>query len=326
MISLEIYKKSGTHVILNKTHLFIDPLSYLDADYIFVSHAHGDHINIRVLEDFSQPIYMSFPTWEILKERSKKDFIQQNNIHFVNNGDEFKLNGIKIQVFDAGHCIGSLQFKITYKQKVIIYTGDFCLEPRMGMQKGTIIKGKNAILITDSTYADKKYVFPTRLEIYRDILKWTDSVLKTHNTAIIFARKLGTGQELTNLINNSTLNCDICVHPSIFYHNLIHDNYYPLGNFVYQRNPFDRSLDDYFVSKTQKLKCKKVCLLPIFLYNKNYLPKLKKRYNPGAIAICTGWALTQHFSVKSFALTSHADHRNIQHYFTESRAKELRYF
>ncbi|NVM28356.1 MAG: hypothetical protein HWN65_05905 [Candidatus Helarchaeota archaeon] len=323
---MEIYRKSGTHIILNNHHLFIDPLSHQDSDIGLVSHAHGDHVKIQSLEKFSQPIYMSRPTLEIINERSRKEFNKRKNIRIVENGDVIELNGIKIQVFDAGHCIGSLQFRISYKQKKIIYTGDFCIEARMGMQKGSILEGKNGTLITDSTYSDRKYVFPSRTDIYRDILKWIEAVLTNHNTAVIFARKLGTGQELTDLVNNSTLNCDICVHPSIFYHNLIHSNYYPLGNFQYRRNPFDKCLDDFVQEKTPKFKRKKVFLLPMFMYNKKYLPKLKNKYNTEAIAICTGWALTQNFSVQSFALSSHADHKNIQEYYVKSGAREILYF
>ena len=67
-------------------------------------------------------------------------------------------------------------------------------------------------------------------------------------------------------------------------------------------------------------------MLPIYLYNKHYLPKLRKRYKTEAMALCTGWATTQKFAVKSFALSSHADHKNIRQYFTESGAKELIFF
>jgi len=325
MILVEIYKKSGTHVILNDYHIFIDPLSHKDSDIVLISHAHADHIKLQAFDKFSQPVYLSKPTLEIICERSKREF-KKENIKLIKNGDIIKLNGISIQAYDAGHCIGSLQYKISYGQKNIIYTGDFCIEPRMGMQKGTILKGKNSVLITDSTYSDKKYIFPSRLAVYKDILKWIKSVFRTNNTAILFARKLGTGQELTDLINNSTLDCDIWVHPSIYYHNLIHNNYYPLGNFMYRRNPFDRSLEDFSHSKTPKSKRKRVYLLPIYLYNKKYLPKLRKKYKTEAMALCTGWAITQNFSVKSFALSSHADHNNIQQYFTESGAKKLLFF
>ncbi|NVM54040.1 MAG: MBL fold metallo-hydrolase [Candidatus Helarchaeota archaeon] len=322
---MEIYKKSGTHIILNKHHILIDPLANHESDIILVSHAHSDHISLRVFDKLSQPVYLSRPSLEIINERSKRES-KKENIQIIKSGDEINLNGIKIQIFDAGHCIGSLQFKISYNQQNIIYTGDFCIEPRMGMQKGVILRGKNSTLITDSTYSDKKYDFPSRMEIYRKMLKWIKSVFKIHNTAVLFARKLGTGQELTDLINKSTLNCDIYVHPSIYYHNLIHNNYYPLGNFIYRRNPFDSSLEDFTFSKTPISKRKKVYLLPIYLYNRKYLPKIRKKYKAEALAICTGWALTQHFSVQSFALSSHADHKNIQHYFTESGAKNIIYF
>lgn len=325
MILVEIYNKSGTHLILNNQHILIDPLAYKESDIVLISHAHADHINLRAFDKFTQPIYLSRPTLEIINERSKKEF-KKNNIQIVKNGDIIEVDGIKIHVFDAGHCIGSLQFKISNRQKTIIYTGDFCIEPRMGMQKGAILKGKNAILITDSTYADRKYNFPPRLTIYKNILEWVKSVLKVHPTAILFARKLGTGQELTDLINNSTLNCDLWVHPAIYYHNLIHNNYYPLGNFIYRRNPFDASLEDFSYSRSHKTKRKKVYLLPIFYYSKKYLPKLKKKYLTEAMAICTGWATTFNFAIKSFALSSHADHKNIQQYFAESGAEQICYF
>jgi hypothetical protein len=107
---------------------------------------------------------------------------------------------------------------------------------------------------------------------------------------------------------------------------MIHDNYYPLGTFQYRRNLFDRSLDDYFSSKKTRPQPRRVHLLPIHMYNSDNLPKIKEQYGTEALAICTGWALTQRFSIQSFALSSHADYINIQKYWTESGAKDLIYF
>jgi len=326
MILVEIYKKSGMHLLLNKTHLLIDPLSHQESDAVLITHAHSDHINLRVFEEFTQPIYLSQPTFEILSARSKKEFEKKENIHFLKNDDEIQIDGITIQAVNAGHCIGSLQYKISFKQHTIIHTGDFSLEPRMGMQKGVVIKGKNATLITDSTYADKKYIFPSRMKLYRDILEWLKLVLKTYKIAVLFARELGTGQELTNLISESTLNCELWVHPSIYFHNMIHNSYYPLGTFQYRRSLFDRSLDDYFSAKKTRPQPRRVHLLPIHLYKRDNLSKIKEQYGTAALAICTGWALTQRFAIQSFALSSHADYLNIQKYWAESGAHELIYF
>ncbi len=327
MIFVEIFNKSGTHIVLKKHHILIDPLANHESDIVLISHGHSDHVNIQAFKKLSQPIYLSRPTLEILNERAKTE-IKKKNIHIIKNGDRFKFNGITIQAFNAGHCIGSLQFKIRYNQEVIIYTGDFCVETRIGMQKGSILKGKNAVLITDATYSAREYDFPPRMKLYKKILKWIESVFQeqNHSTAVIFARKLGTAQELTGLINNSTLNCELWVHPSIYYHNLIHTRYYPLGNFQYRKNLFDSSLDDFLFPKGSQCKRNKVVLLPIFMYNRKYLPQIKRVFGREAIAICTGWALTEHFSVRSFALSSHADYKNIQKYKIESGAKELLYF
>jgi predicted metal-dependent RNase len=332
MIFVKIYKKSGMHLLLNNHHLLIDPLSHQESDIVLISHAHSDHINLQAFDKFSQPIYLSQPTLEILSARSRKDFKEKDNLHILKNKDEVDLDGISIEAFEAGHCVGSLQYRIKFHQKTIIYTGDFSLEVRMGMQTGRILKGKNATLITDSTYANKKYIFPTRNAIYKEILNWIGMVLKTNKVAILFARELGTGQELTDLINNSTLgdhlNCDLelCVHPSIYFHNCIHDNYHPIGEFQYRKSFFDRTLDDYFQPEKSKDQPKRVYLLPIHMYNQKNLLELKDNYGTDALAICTGWALTQRFSIQSFALSSHADYNHIQRYFTESGAKDLIYF
>ncbi|MHA1424777.1 MAG: MBL fold metallo-hydrolase [Candidatus Helarchaeota archaeon] len=322
---MEIFKKSGTHIMLNKQHIVIDPLSNQESDIVLISHGHSDHINIQAFRKLKQPIYLSQPTLEILNERSKTEIVKENVV-IIKNGDSLNVNGIMIQAFDAGHCIGSLQFKIMHNQTTIIYTGDFCVETRMGMQKGAILKGKNSTLIIDSTYAGKEYVFPSRMEIYKDILKWIKTVLKTHNNVILFSRQLGTAQELTDLINKSTLNCDILVNPSIYYHNLIHTKYIPLGNFQYRRNLFDKSLDDFLFPTSKQSRRKRVFLLPFFMYNKKYLPELKKVYGTDAMAVCTGWALTGRFSVKAFPLTSHTGYNGIQRYLQESGAKDMMYF
>ncbi|NVM04247.1 MAG: MBL fold metallo-hydrolase [Candidatus Helarchaeota archaeon] len=335
---MKILKNRGMHLISKKIHIIIDPTtisSANDADLVLISHAHIDHI--KNVEKINPLKILSRPTFDLLSSNLKKN-CKITNFKIIepynSPKDEINIQGCKISAFHAGHCLGSFQFRIKLNNKIILYTGDFCLESRFGMNKAPLLKCNNGIFITDDTYFSQEYVFPTRKTLYPKILSWFKETLEKNEEIIIIAQRLGVQQEITALLNYSTLNCSLFTHPSIYKANEIHSSYLPLGKFQYKRHPLEKkrqnkTLTSYFNSKNRngnnkKYNSKSVILLPYYYVRK--IRELEEKYNRNSIMIATGWAKTQNFRVKSFPLSSHAGYDQILDYQKYSRAQKTFFF
>ncbi|NHI94454.1 MAG: hypothetical protein EAX96_18330 [Candidatus Lokiarchaeota archaeon] len=337
---MEIYKQSGFHLKSDQFHICIDPTSVRsanEADLILISHSHSDHI--RSIQSIKSLKITSQPTLDVLSVKSKKP-IQIDNYKILDPSNPEK-NSIeiddflKITAYPAGHCIGSLQFLIEFENEKFLYTGDFCLENRLGFDSGNIHEIKDGILIIDPTYCEKEYVFPERKLLYKEIYQWMKNTLSKTNNLFLIGRQLGTCQELTSLINYSTFKGQIFAHPAVYKINEVHSSYSKLGRFEYKKDPFEikreqgiNDLERFFVDGENipkpNGKKKSIFLLPFYYMSK--IRELSEIFGRKSIAVFTGWAVTRNFSVQSFPLTSHAGYNHIAEYYTQSKARQMYFF
>ncbi|MHA1269694.1 MAG: MBL fold metallo-hydrolase [Candidatus Helarchaeota archaeon] len=324
-MKLDIYIDSGAHIELKDYRIVIDPTKrHDDVDLVLFSHAHSDHYASSFFKTDHLKL-LSLETLEILKARIKSQRNTIQNYQIIKDKETLKFGKnkeIKITAFNAGHCVGSLQFLIEINSRRIVFTGDFCLENRMGFRRGNIITGTD--LIIDSTYFNKSYQFPSRNQIYMELLKWIKERLidKDQDQIIIFGRRLGTCQELTSLLNYSSLksqcNLKIFTHPLVFQINNIHCDYYEhLGDYEYLKNPMKNKME--LGVKIEK----SVYIAPFFLSFKKQIEKMFSDYELENLGIITGWTLNKDFYLKGFPLTSHADYNQILYYKLKSGAKEV---
>ncbi|MHA1381204.1 MAG: MBL fold metallo-hydrolase [Candidatus Helarchaeota archaeon] len=335
---MKIVKDRGMHIISKKIHVVIDPTTIKSAnesDLVLISHAHGDHI--KNVEKILPLKVMSQPTYDLLSLKLKENSIIKNFriiTPYETPQDELNIHGCKISAHHAGHCVGSLQFKIKIENKNVVYTGDFCLESRFGMNKAPLLKSKNGILITDDTYFSQQFIFPSRKALYPKILSWFNDSFREYNELIVIAQRLGVQQEMTALLNYSTLKCNLYTHPLVYKTNEVHSNYVPLGKFQY-KNKFlpktlkDKKLTSFFETEKKryfynKINSKSIFLLPYFYIRK--LRELKEKFGKTSIVVATGWAKSQNFGVKSFPLSSHAGYDQILKYQKNSQAQKTYFF
>jgi len=365
-LKVKIIKNSGIHLIADDVHVVIDPTSVRaanEADLILISHAHSDH-HPSSLKNVTPLKLMSEPTYLLLSNKKKGPISHFHLLKpFQTPRDEFvfEKNGdaIRIQAHPAGHVVGSMQFLISFNGEKVIYTGDFCLDDRCGMEKSMILQAENGTLIIDSTYFDKVDSFPSRKRTYVRLLRWLHQNFKKpgKKSAVIIAQRLGTCQEIAALINNySTIeNYKIHVHAQVFESNLVHAKFSSLQYF-YKKRVFEEesrntcrnqsSLTSFFETEMNngsgvsdgngnKRFIGQVGAKLIFLLPFNYVRKIQELvefYGADSIAVCTGWAETKmfkpletEFGIQLFPLTSHAARVDIQRYEKESKAKKVIY-
>ena len=118
------------------------------AEFSFVSHAHTDHIAAH------KKILATPETILFFKERYKR-----STCRAAQYGQKIKLGEFTLELFPAGHILGCAQIRLTHQGRKITYTGDFKLQAGATTPPAKVVKSD--ILIMESTYGQKKYVFPT---------------------------------------------------------------------------------------------------------------------------------------------------------------------
>lgn len=161
----------------NSTPFAYDPKTI---DYLFVTHAHLDHIGRipkLVKDGFSGVIYSTAPTKEI-SEISLADslnlFSKENDDTepFFNRADIDKAlglwktaeyhetinlkEGLRVTLKDAGHILGSTMFEFARGEQRLVFTGDLGNSPSPLLPDTESIKGAN-YLVMESVYGDRNH-------------------------------------------------------------------------------------------------------------------------------------------------------------------------
>ncbi len=168
-------------------------------DYLFISHSHLENsgkIPKLIREGFKGVIYSTLETkelarlllldcFELEKESSdsKKIFFDKEDIDkamsvwkTISYGEKIDLgDGLSVEMFDAGHILGSSLFNFSYNNKNLVFAnslGGQFIPSLSGMDK---IKGIDYLVI-ESVYGDKSHDTPmSRRDYLEDIIERTVS-------------------------------------------------------------------------------------------------------------------------------------------------------
>ncbi|XP_012531392.1 protein artemis [Monomorium pharaonis] len=156
----------------------------------FLSHCHTDHMRglnqqfFEHLKQYKKYLYCSRISKVFLEtkyniETCVKDIDIDNKISI-----EYKSQGSKTNLFvtciSAGHCPGSVMFLFEKMDKLILYTGDFRINPRdykkivslHYCRDFNVLPKKFAKMYLDTTFLDPNFTFlPTRKESINEMCK-----------------------------------------------------------------------------------------------------------------------------------------------------------
>jgi len=289
---LEIEYRGGILIKLGSTLVLADPVSTPPRrpDVVLVSHAHRDHYSSRTLRSLrGVPKVMSPPTRDLVDSRRLLRGVIE-----LKPGESVEVGDLQIEAEEAGHVIGSLQFRISWRTLEVVYTGDFNLQPRVILKPARVLKAD--VLIMEATYGDPRYVFPPRPSIYRMLLDLVRQ--REESPPKLAGRTLGTAQELTALLALSRLGVTPVVHPRI-----------GRVNYVYEKH--GEFLGSYAVSEELERVERAPAIVP-----------LGWRRMRGDVVVCTGWAV-EWGGRWSAPLSSHADFEQLVEYAERSRAERV---
>ena len=195
-----------------------------DIDYLFITHAHIDHIGLipkLVGDGFSGTIYSTAPTKDIaermlvdslgvLEKEARKDdkppLYTKEDVNKAINlwkklpyHESLTLGDFHIKLLDAGHILGSSMVQFTYRGKTILFTGDLGNAPAPLLRDAEKITGTHT-LIMESVYGDRDHENrENRKQLLEDIIE--DSV-RRGGALMIPAFSLERTQELLFEIND----------------------------------------------------------------------------------------------------------------------------
>lgn len=212
--------------ILNKKSFEYDPKS---VDYLFITHAHMDHIGRvckLVREGFSGTIYSTEETKSLanvmiadalkvmsMKEKDLNTEVKEEPLYTLNDFNKTmalwrtlpyykktKINN-EFEVFlkDAGHILGSSMYEFFFEGKKIVFTGD------SGNSPAPLLKNTDSItdadfLIVDSVYGDRNHEDKeVRDERFKEVLLDT---VKRGGALVIPAFSIERTQVVLYILNN----------------------------------------------------------------------------------------------------------------------------
>jgi putative mRNA 3-end processing factor len=274
--ALTICLGNGVEVLGDKEYHF-------DADVIeacgkfCISHAHSDHLPKRVA---GTEVVASEVTLRCLNGRSKK----QLSIGPTDG----------IEMFDAGHMIGSRMFQVEVSGRRVLYTGDLCPRDRCGNRGAQPVK--TDVLIIESTYGKPRYVFPPSDVIASLVRDEVEDILSQGRPVSLYAYPFGKSQDMLRVLREFGPFADRSVYNAT---SLVRSEDDPLECRLWDGD----ELDDPFV----------VICSPWL--NRTQSAEVLRRRNPKRLAV-SGWALDSGYRARlgvdeAFPFSDHADFNDL---------------
>ena len=274
--------KSGIVVDYDQKKIYLDPRSSVECDYIFVSHAHMDHLHRTKTEHDATKVITSAATLKIAHTR----------------GYELKnlCNDHSFQLLDTGHILGSNGLLIDDQ---LYYTGDISVRKRAFMNPAIIPKTKN--LIIESTFGRADYIFPKTDIVIHEVNAIISEIYHQGRPVVLLGYPLGKAQVLTELFHHWE---PLYAEDSIIEMNCL---YSELGVDISTPKSYSLAEREGLLSRDIPW----VLIAPLNSARNGFLEHLKRKYSPVTIGF-SGWGIKPNFRYilgldYCFPLSDHCD-------------------
>ena len=274
------------------TDIWLDPRK--KRPLAFISHAHRDHLGSS-----HETVITSLKTAALTAST-----LRAHTVRAVNWHEKVELGGAKVELFPAGHILGSAQIMIEKDGLRIVYTGDIKVTASFTAERIEIRKCD--VLIIECTYGHPKFLFPDRHEVAHDLIKFVKDCMARRITPVIVAYRVGKAQEVVKILGDAGIRTRL--EHSIYEVTRL---YTELGVSLlnYRRYPPFTPHREAIVVPPHRLSLVK--------------PIVRKR-----IALVTGWALDKEKISRfehdvAIPLSDHADFAELLSYVMIARPKKV---
>jgi putative mRNA 3-end processing factor len=251
----------------NGTRILLDPSKVETNDFVFISHAHSDHVYRKPKNKTKITTITSVETEAIANARG---YEITNAIYEEKN----------LELIDSGHILGS---KGLLAFNEIFYTGDISIRKRAFLKMPKKIPQVDTLII-ESTFGRHDYIFPDHKEIIHQANKIIADAYDKGHPVILMGYPLGKAQLLTNFFGHWD---PFFSYDSIEVINTVYRNMgISLRNTTcYTEAEKDKQLDT---------KHPWVMLAPLMNGNSRFLKYMKEKYNTITIGF-SGWACSPRY-------------------------------
>ena len=159
--------------------------------FSFVSHGHADHLKNH------DTILATPATIQFHAHRAR-----QKKAIPLNLGEKYELDYIIIELFPAGHEMGSAMSRVEIDGMSLLYSGDFKMKKSWTADD---IKIPNAdILIMESTFGDPQYIYDHSQDYLRDeVFNFVEDCFRSGTTPLVMGYALGKAQEAMKMLGDA---------------------------------------------------------------------------------------------------------------------------
>jgi len=276
---------------------------YLDArkkrPCAFVSHAHADHLGRH------ERTIATRATAALARHRLGER--KGSEVLPAAYREPFGLGELTLELFPAGHVLGSAQIRITLPGGLTVgYTGDLCTEPTRTAEAAEVMPCD--VLLMESTFGLPRYVFPPKEEVLDAVKRFVDDALSDGATPVLLGYSLGKAQEVLKHFGELGYPCR--AHPTVHAVNEVYvEQGIPLPN-VRLLGPEGPSPGEVVVAPPQLARSSVI-----------------SRIRPRRTAVLTGWAVDGAPWFRgvdaSFPLSDHADFPSLVRYARATGASRV---
>lgn len=169
---------------------YIDP--WKPVDKALITHGHSDHAR------WGCKSYLAVKQSKgIICARLGQDI----NIQTVNYGEELSINGVKVSFHPAGHILGSAQIRLEYKGEVVVFSGDYKVDPDETIPAFEPVKCHT--FVTESTFGLPIYQWDEPQKVFDSINSWWRTNKEQGKASVIFGYALGKTQRIISGLDTS---------------------------------------------------------------------------------------------------------------------------
>lgn len=252
--------KAGYHgILLPQFNIGFD-FSSSQAQHIFISHAHADHMPRNRNID----VYCTENTYKLMRLRGYK-----GNATILDFGEPLHLPDSKVTLYPAGHILGSAMVHVETEKGSVLYTGDYRTPPSPATEGFECPKNVDHF-ITEATFSLPIYKWDSHIKLAQEIREYTLNALDEGYTPVFIAYNLGKAQEVMHML--APLEQPMQIHGAGYKLCKVYEEAgIDLGNY----ESYDRETCEG-----------KILITPNSALNNGFASNVKRK----KLAYCSGWA------------------------------------
>jgi len=291
----------GVVINTDDARLVFDPVAARSMERdarVFISHAHSDHTF-----GFHSSV-MKYSTEETrwIYEKLREKTVQ--NWRALEYGCKIRIGDTEVLPLNAGHMLGSAQFKVITRDHTYVYSGDLNCVNTLTTEAAEVPECDT--LIVEATYGDPSFIFPPRERTYARIVNWALREVKAGHMPTFHVYSSGKSQEIVRLFNVYTKLPVVCT-PVVC-----------RANKAYSEAGIGLSFLGAETAEGRRLLRKGNCIFVTTTGTNSLVP------SHASEAMATGWAVRfGSGSYASFPLSSHAGFDQLIKYVEKTGAKRV---